>query len=177
MCKLSSSKYYWCYCSGQPRSESTVPGMVHACRRQPLPRRAPGLKKQMERNEAFLSLFYRGGIKCSRSHGGSVASLQQHQEECYTFGFELQTGGLHTSPSCCSPTDREVLVFEQAFSRQGVPAPCPSWTARAAQREKAAIPQTSSRRCSYIFPMQRVNVILSSTGSASALSFFPVILI
>ena len=56
-----------CYSSGQPRSESTVPGMVHVCRRQPLPQRASSLKKQMERNEAFLSLFYGAGIKYLRS--------------------------------------------------------------------------------------------------------------
>lgn len=100
-----------CYSSGQPRSESTVPGMVHACRRQALPRRASGLKQQMERNEAFLSLSDRAGIKCWRLRGGSMASLQPHQEECYTFGFELQTGVLHSSPACCSSTERRASLW------------------------------------------------------------------
>lgn len=72
---------------------------------------------------------------------------------------------------------RGVLLFEQAFSRQGFPAPCPSCTAQAAQGQRAAIPQTFSRRRSYISPMRRVNAVLSSTSSASTLLFFPVILI
>lgn len=74
MCKLSSSKYFCVFSSGQPRSVSTVPGMVCAWR-QPLPWRASSLKKQMERNEALLSLFYRVGIKCPQSRCGSVASF------------------------------------------------------------------------------------------------------
>lgn len=70
-----------------------------------------------------------------------------------------------------------MLVFEQVFSRQGFPASCSVCTAQAAQGRKAAIPQTSSGCHSYVSPVQRVNAVLSSTSSASALLFFPVILI
>lgn len=153
-----------CYSSGQPRAEFTVPGMVHECRRQ-LQTFQSAEGNGEERSIPVPVLQSR--IKSLRSHDGSMATLKQHQEESYISGFELQTGVLHTSPSCCSSTGGEVLIFEKAFSRQGFPVPCPS-------EQKDAIPQTSSRCQTYISPMKRGNTILSSTSSASP-HFFPLL--